>query len=150
MTKSILIILLFLLTLSTSNASWIRDLMVESCGKNHPTKIDLTKHILKIYHTVNNKINIGDITVEQGEKIWREEVENFQDFLYEVTKKIDKETWSTANPETRRILKMQHELHNAVIFLTVTEFFGSVSMPPDSRIARIYTQKCRSAALGLN
>lgn len=124
--------------------------MVESCEKDQSNKINLTKHILQIYFTINNKIKVGDITVEQGEKYWKEEVDKFQDFLYELTQKIDKETWSAANSEGRRILRMQHELHNAVIFLTVTEFFGTVSMPPDSRIARIYSQKCRSAALGLN
>jgi hypothetical protein len=148
--KSILILSVLLLAHSTSHANWIRDRMVESCEKNQSTTIDLVKHILQIYYNINNKIKVGDITKEQGEKFWKEEVEKFQDFLYEVAQKIDKETWSTANPETRRILKMQRELHNAAIFLTVPEFFGSVSMPPDTRIARIYTQKCHGAALGLN
>ena len=140
----------FIFTSTNSEANWIRNFIAESCDKEHPLHFNLVKNILSTFYAIKNKVKAGEITQEIGDKIWKEEVERFQDFLHELTKDYDKKISSINNNETRKIMKLEWDFFTAAVMHTAPEFYSRDSMPPDSRISRVFSQKCRSIVLGSN
>ena len=86
----------------------------------------------------------------QYQKMWKEEVNQFLDFLHEQTISLDKKFWSKENFQTRKVMKLAWEMRSAAILHTAAEFLERDSMPPDSRITRIFIQKCVGIASGSN
>ena len=147
---SILLISSFLLTCSISYAGWIRDYIADGCEKDQSLHISLTKNILGIFYNIKNKIKSGALNPADGEKIWKEEADNFLDFLHEQIIRADKDVWSKESTETRRLLKLSWRTRNAAVLHTASEFYGRDSMPTDSRLLRVFIEKCSNIALGLN
>ncbi len=140
----------FIFTSTKSEASWIRNYISEQCDKDQPFHINLVKNILGIFYSIKDKVKTGEITQETGGKLWKEEVENFQDFLHELTIDYDKKISNVNNSETRSIMKLEWDFFRAAVMHTAPEFYSRDSMPPDSRISRVFSQKCKIIVQGSN
>ena len=136
---SIALRLVFLVALATQSAacfaSSIANYLNERCSKDYNVEMGIvnTKFLMGVFQKIISDESLGK---SQKESVWKEQVERWQDDDYAYHKKL------TANysADVRKTVMMESSLMITAALKTFLELEGT--SPTDSRISRVFTQKC--------
>lgn len=124
----------------------------DACEKenNITVHVGYVKYLLGKYYAIKNQFLTGRLSQKEAENLWKEEAENFFDHQHEMRKKLVDTVYKESNKETLAVLKLMDQVFDAAVNHTAPKFFSRDSMPPDSRITRVFIETCQSIALGSN
>lgn len=150
--KSLLKIFMISSTLfcSVSSANKYLDYIYDACERERNTTVHVSyvKYLLEKYYAIRNQVLAGRLSQKEGENLWKEEAENFFDHQHEMRKKMVDTVYKESNKETLAALKLMDQVFDAAVNHTVPKFFSRETMPPDSRITRVFIENCQTIALG--
>lgn len=151
--KSLLKIFIISSTLfcTVSSANRYMDYIYDACERERNTTVYVgyVKYLLEKYYAIKNQVVAGRLSQKEAENLWKEVAENFFDHQHEMRKKVDT-VYKDSNKETLATLKLMDQVFDAAVNHTIPKFFSRDSMPPDSRITRVFIETCQTIALGSN
>ena len=136
---SIVLRLVFLFALATQSAacfaSSIANYLNERCSKDYNVKMGIanTKFLMEVSQKIISDDSLGD---SQKLSVWKEQVERWQDEDYEFHRKLT----ANSSADVRTTVMLESSLMITAALKTFLELRGT--SPTESRVSRIFIQKC--------
>jgi hypothetical protein len=143
--KTFLISLMFVC--STSNANRYLDYAYDNCWRFTPSSVLHIKYLLGKVYFLKNQVSAKKLSQNKANILWNEEFEKFLDGRHEVQQEYNETSNNkNLNEESLAKLRIMQQIVDLAIMDSVKEFSNRDSMPPDSRISRVYFDSCQKHA----